>query len=93
MSSLGIVWKPRNPLPQAIQIVQDYLNTGVPILYQQTIQLDTLMSLLQTVSTRRKIFDVALVATLKDHGVSGLYTVNTSDFEEFSFLDVKNPFL
>ncbi|MDA0244239.1 MAG: hypothetical protein OT477_12550 [Chloroflexi bacterium] len=80
-------------MPQAIQIVQDYLNTGVPILYQQTIQLDTLMSLLQTVSTRRKIFDVALVATLKDHGVSGLYTVNTSDFEEFSFLDVKNPFL
>jgi uncharacterized protein len=81
------------PLPQAIQIVQDYLNTGVPILYQQTTQLDTFMSLLQNVSTRRKIFDVALVATLKDHGVSGLYTVNTSDFDEFSFLDVKNPFL
>ncbi len=54
MSSLGIVWKPRNPLPQAIQIVQDYLNTGVPILYQQATQLDTFMSLLQNVSTRKE---------------------------------------
>jgi len=31
------------------------------------------------------------VATLKDHGISGLYTVNTGDFAQFSFLDVKNP--
>lgn len=78
-------------LKQAIQIVQDYLNTGVTILHQQPTQLDTFLSLLQNVSSRKKIFDVGLVATLKDHGISGLYTVNTSDFDEFSFLDVKNP--
>lgn len=79
------------PLPDAIQIVQDYLDTGVTILYHQPTQLDTLLNLLKTVTTRKKMFDVALVATLKDHGISGLYTVNTKDFEEFGFLDVKNP--
>jgi hypothetical protein len=57
---------------------------------QQT-QLKTLIDLLKSVTTRKKIFDVALVATLKDHGIPGLYTVNTKDFEEFTFLDVKNP--
>jgi len=34
------------------------------------------------VTTRKKIFDVALVATLKDSDISGLYTVNVGDFEE-----------
>lgn len=79
------------PLADAIQIVQDYLDTGVTILYQQPTQLETLLNFLKSVTTRKKVFDVALVATLKDHGISGLYTVNTKDFEEFTFLDVKNP--
>jgi predicted nucleic acid-binding protein len=79
------------PLPDAIQVVQDYLDTGVTILYPQPTQLATLMSLLKSVTTRKKIFDVALVATLKDHRIPGLYTVNTKDFEEFTFLDAKNP--
>lgn len=79
------------PLPDAIQIVRDYVDTGVTILYHQPTQLETLVGLLKSVSTRKKIFDVALVATLKDHGISGLYTVNTKDFEGFTFLETKNP--
>jgi uncharacterized protein len=79
------------PLPDAIQVVQDYRATGVTILYPQQTQLETLVDLLKSVTTRKKIFDVALVATLKDHGIPGLYTVNTKDFEEFTFLDAKNP--
>ena len=79
------------PLAEAVKIVQDYLDTGVMILYQQPTHLDTLLNLLNTVTTRKKVFDVALVATLKDHGIPGLYTVNTKDFEEFTFLDAKNP--
>lgn len=79
------------PLPDAIQVVQDYFAAGVSILYPQHTQIETLMDLLKSVTTRKKIFDVALVATLKDHGVPGLYTVNTKDFEEFTFLDTKNP--
>lgn len=79
------------PLPDAIQVVQDYLDTGVTILYPRPTQLATLMNLLKSVTTRKKIFDVALVATLKDYGIPGLYTVNTKDFEEFTFLDAKNP--
>jgi predicted nucleic acid-binding protein len=79
------------PLPDAIQVVQDYLDTAVAILYPKPTQLATLMDLLKSVTTRKKIFDVALVATLKDYGITGLYTVNTKDFEEFTFLDTKNP--
>ena len=79
------------PLPDAIQVVQEYRATGVTILYPQQTQLETLIDLLTSVTTRKKIFDVALVATLKDHGIPGLYTVNTKDFEEFTFLDAKNP--
>jgi len=78
-------------LYQATQLVQTYLDTGITILYPKSSQLATLLELLKSVTTRQKIFDVALVATLKDHGISGLYTMNTGDFEEFTFLDVKNP--
>ena len=78
-------------LTVATQIVQDYLDTGIIILYPKSTQLNTLLDLLKSVTTRKKIFDVALVATLKDQGISGLYTVNTKDFEEFEFLEIKNP--
>ena len=78
-------------LPDAMQIVQNYLDTGVTIVDQQPTQLETLLDLLKSVTTRKKVFDVALAATLKDNGITGFYTVNTKDFEEFTFLDVKNP--
>lgn len=78
-------------LSDALQTVQDYLETGVTILYQNQTHLFTLLELLETVKSRKKIFDVALVATLKEHGIEGIYTVNTTDFAEFAFLDVKNP--
>jgi len=79
------------PLSDATQIVQDYIDTGIMVLYPKSTQLETLLGLLKSVTSRKKIFDVALAATLKDHGVRGLHTVNTKDFEEFKFLDVKNP--
>lgn len=79
------------PLHDATRLVQAYMDSGAAILYPKSTQLSTLLDLLKSVTTRQKIFDVALVATLKDHGISGLYTVNTSDFEQFKFLDVKNP--
>lgn len=78
-------------LQAATQLVQAYLDTGVTILYPKSTQLTTLLALLKSVTTRQKIFDVALVATLKDHGIAGLYTVNTGDFAQFAFLDVRNP--
>lgn len=79
------------PLSDAQVIVQDYLNSGVTILHPKETHLSTLLNLLQNVQSRKKIFDVALVATLKDHNIAGICTVNTNDFKEFTFLDVKNP--
>lgn len=76
-------------LSEAISIVQDYLDTGILIIHQRETHLQTFLNLLNTISTRKKTFDVALAATLKDNGISGLYTAN--DFEEFEFLEVINP--
>ena len=78
-------------LSDALQIVRDYVESGVTILHQGQSHLFTLLELLETVKSRKKIFDVALAATLKEHGIEGLYTVNTADFAGFAFLDVKNP--
>jgi predicted nucleic acid-binding protein len=79
------------PLPAALRVVQQYMDTGVTIVPPLPSQLDTLLELLATVKTRKKIFDVALAATLRDNGIVGLYTLNTKDFIEFTFLDVVNP--
>lgn len=91
-----ITWQRlENPLPlaDATKIVQDYLDTGVTILYPQPTQLQTLLDMFKSITTRKKVFDVALAATLKDHSISRLYTVNTKDFEEFEFLEAKNLYL
>lgn len=53
--------------------------------------MQTFLALFSMVTTRKKVFDVALAATLKDDGISGLYTVNIDDFQEFAFLKVVNP--
>ena len=80
-------------LNQATEIVKDYFHSGADIIHPSPNQLNTLFELLESVKSRKKVFDVALVATLKDNGIQGLYTVNTTDFAEFSFLDVRNPLL
>lgn len=78
-------------LPDALHLVKQYRDSGVTILHPKTSQLDTLLTLFESVTTRKKVFDIALVATLKDNGINGLYTVNTKDFVDFDFLDVLNP--
>ncbi len=78
-------------LSKAIDVVNDYINTGIKIIYQRETQIDTLLELLRSENTRKKVFDVALAATLKDNGISGLYTANVNDFDKFDFLKVINP--
>jgi len=78
-------------LSEAIGIIQDYIDTGIMIIYQRETHIQTFLTLLQNVTSRKKVFDVALAAVLKDNGVSGLYTVNISDFSDFGFLTVINP--
>lgn len=72
-----------NPLllSDAIAIVQDYIDTGIKIVHQRETQLKTLLELLRNVTTRKKIFNVSLVATLKDNNIPGIYTLNITDFK------------
>lgn len=78
-------------LSEAIQVIQEYIETGITIIYQYDTQIQTFLELLRSVKRRKKVFDVALAATLKDNGITGIYTVNTVDFLEFKFLEVINP--
>jgi len=89
-----ITWQRlQNPLSlsQACQVVEDYIDAGVTIVHQRETQLRTFLDLLNTTTARKKVFDVALAATLKDNGIVGLYTANVADFEDFEFLEVVNP--
>lgn len=79
-------------LSEAIELVEEYINSDIRIIHQRESQINTLIDLLRSTKSRKKIFDVALVATLKDNNIEGIYTVNTSDFKDFDFLKVKNPF-
>jgi len=78
-------------LPEAIKIIQDYLDTDIQIINQRETQIQTFIELLSSVTTRKKVFDVVLAATLKDNHISGLYTLNVNDFENFDFLEIINP--
>lgn len=79
-------------LPEAVEIIRDYAEiVQAPVIFPKPTQLQTFLGLLEITTTRKKIFDVALAATLKDNGVAGLYTVNVDDFQEFDFLQVINP--
>lgn len=78
-------------LLDALRLVKQYRDSGVTILHPKASQLNTLLTLFESVTTRKKVFDIALVATLKDNGINGLYTVNTKDFVDFDFLNVVNP--
>lgn len=78
-------------LEEALKIVQDYLDTGIKIICQKDTQILTFITLFHMITTRKKVFDVALAATLKDNRVTGLYTRNVDDFKGFDFLQVINP--
>ncbi len=79
-------------LSEAKQVVEDYVDTGIRIISQRDTHIETFLSLLSVVKSRKQIFDVSLAAVLKDHGIAGLYTVDVADFEVFDFLEVINPF-
>jgi hypothetical protein len=78
-------------ISQATAIVQDYLDTEITILTQKDSYLDNAIELLGQVTSRKRIFDVAIVAILKDNQISGIYTANVEDFEGFTFLEAINP--
>ncbi|MBN2088147.1 PIN domain-containing protein [candidate division KSB1 bacterium] len=78
-------------IPEAIKIIQDYLDTDIQIISQRETQIQTFLELLASVTTRKKVFDVVLAATLKDNNISGLYTLNVKDFDDFCFLKIINP--
>ncbi len=78
-------------LAQATDVIKDYLDSRIGILLPRETYLPNFIELMENTTSRKKIFDVALAATLKEHKISGIYTVNVNDFTSFGFLDVINP--
>lgn len=79
------------PVSKAVLVLEKYLNAGVPIIHPQLTQLTTFFELAKSATTRKKIFDIYLAATLKDNQIKGLYTINVEDFKDFEFLKIINP--
>jgi len=79
-------------LLDAIKVIRRYtVSLEISVIKPQPTQLSTFLELLETITSRKKVFDVALAATLKDNGIEGLYTVNVDDFRDFQFLKIVNP--
>ncbi len=92
---ISVVTSKKVPKPlsisQAQAIIQDYLNTGVMVIFPQKTYLTNFLEMLTQISSRKEIFDIALAATLKDNSISGIYTVNVKDFNLIEGLEVINP--
>jgi predicted nucleic acid-binding protein len=78
-------------IAQATSVIKKYLDSDISILIQRETYSQNFMKLMELTTARRKIFDVALAAVLKDYEIQGLYTVNVSDFASFDFLEIMNP--
>ncbi|MBF0548585.1 MAG: hypothetical protein HQM08_29410 [Candidatus Riflebacteria bacterium] len=78
-------------MQKALKIVQEYIDSGVKIISQQDIQIQTFVGVANIVKTRKKVFDISLAATSIDNLVSGLYTKNVDYFKEFDFLKIEDP--
>lgn len=78
-------------LAEAVAVIEKYIKAGAPIIHAQTTQLFTFLELANSSTSRKKTFDLFLAATMKDNGIEGLYTINTADFQNFTFLKAVNP--
>lgn len=78
-------------LKDAAAVIQDYVDSGAMIISQGDAYVQTFLDILKNVKSRKKIFDVAIAAVLKDAGIRGIYPVNVDDFKEYVFLEVIDP--
>lgn len=82
-----------NPISvqQAIELVEFYQSLNIKIIYPKTTQLTTFLDIFKQTPYKNRLFDIAIVSTLKDNGIQGIYTVNVKDFKDYPFLTVINP--
>lgn len=87
--------KLENPLTleQAQFVINQLLKYKVEIIYQKPTQLQTFFKIFNQRPSRKRLYDISLIATLKDNGIKGIYTVNTKDFKDYPFLTVINPLI
>ena len=50
-------------LSEAIDAINDYLKACIPLIHQRETQIQTFLELLRSLTSRKKVFDVALSAT------------------------------
>lgn len=87
--------KLQNPLTleQAQFIINQLIKYKVDVIYQKPTQLQTFLEIFNQKPSRKRLYDISLIATLKDNHINGIYTVNTKDFSDYPFLTVINPLI
>lgn len=67
-------------IAQATSVIKKYLDSDISALIQRETYSKNFLELMKLTTARRKIFDVAIAAVLKDYEIQGIYTVNVNDF-------------
>ncbi len=77
-----------------VRILEFYrANESTKIIHPLPQTITTVAGLIETYKPKgQSIFDYLLVATMKDHAISQIYTSNTKHFKAFDFLKVINAF-
>ena len=80
------------PLDQAAQIIQDIHSfSHWKVLHYDSDTIQKAVDLYK--KTKKHFWDAVIVATMKQHGISKIYTENKKDFEAFEEIHSINPFV
>ncbi len=83
----------RTPLPpqNALQEVEMY-RRALKVIYPSSVAMEKLKDLLSKYRTKgQDVFDLFIVATMLEHGVEAIYTINRKDFSRFDEIRVEGP--
>ncbi|MCS7197681.1 MAG: type II toxin-antitoxin system VapC family toxin [Candidatus Bipolaricaulota bacterium] len=83
----------RNPLSpgEALREVEAY-SKALKVIYPSSAAIEKLKELIGKYKVKRQqIFDLFIVATMLEHNVDTIYTMNKKDFSQFSEIQVETP--
>jgi len=80
-------------LKRAVAVVKKYREaTNIKKVYPLETNLDNFLKLISDYKvSKQDIFDLVLIATMRDNEINGIYTTEDKTFKKFNFLQVINP--
>jgi len=83
----------KNPLSpaEALRELEAYRKV-LKVIYPSSVAMDKLKELIAKYKAKRQdVFDLFIVATMLEHGMDKIYTMNRKHFAKFDEIQVENP--